>query len=412
MPDHVFISYSRDDEEFVLKLRADLEELGVPIWLDTGGIRAGETWRGSIVEAIENCAAFLIVLTPKSVASDNVVKELAIADGSKRTIVPLVHQDHELTPDMKYTLAGLQRLEFTRGRYEDNLAHLVEVLPRGAEETERVSESIPESQPSAEVVAPEILTITTPIQIELIHVQSGEFLMGSDPARDKDAKEREQPQHRLGVRGFYIGKYPVTNAQYSVFVQATGHNVPEHWKNRNMPEGKNNHPVVSVTWNDAIAFSKWLRGETNGKKFHLPSEAEWEYAARGGPLSKGYIFAGSSDPHSVAWFDKNSGGATHPVGGKRPNELDVYDMSGNVWEWTRSLWGKAWGEPEFKYPYNPQDGREALRQDPTIQQVLRGGAFDAESRYVRCANRHRESQGFGSLKIGFRVVVSSSTSDL
>ena len=154
-----------------------------------------------------------------------------------------------------------------------------------------------------------------------------------------------------------------------------------------------------------------MHGET-GRKFSLPSEVEWEYAARGGLLSKGYKYAGSDDPEKVAWYGANSGDDTHLVGGKRPNELRLYNMSGNVWEWTRSLWGKDWTKPDFKYPYNPGDGREDLVTPENIFRVRRGGAFYGLPQVMLCAWRnHFHFNGRGS-KLVFRVVVSPSDSDL
>lgn len=261
------------------------------------------------------------------------------------------------------------------------------------------------------VAAPDILTVTTPIQMELVRVPAGEFMMGSDPAIDKDALENEQPQHRLSLTEFYIGKYPVTNAQYSLFVKATDYGIPRHWENDRVPKGKGDHPVVYVSWYDALAFCEWMRGVT-GKKFHLPSEAEWEYAARGGPLSKGYLYAGGDDPDEVGWYDKNSGNDTHPTGEKKPNELGIYDMSGNVYERTRSLWGEDRREPDFKYPYDPRDGREDIGALQGIQRVSRGGSFGNIHVGMRCAFRARSFPDYMNDRVGIRVVVSPSDSDL
>ena len=130
------------------------------------------------------------------------------------------------------------------------------------------------------VAAPDLLTLTTPIHIELVRVPAGEFLMGSDPKVDKDASSDEQPQHRLILPDFYIGKYPVTNEQYAAFVKATRQSAPEHWKKGQIPAGRGNHPVVEVSWQDAVAFCQWL-SQTSGKTMRLPTEAEWEKAARG-----------------------------------------------------------------------------------------------------------------------------------
>ena len=270
-------------------------------------------------------------------------------------------------------------------------------------------EPVPRHKPPAKPT-PDVLTITSPIHLELVRVPAGEFLMGSDPATDKDAFDDEQPQHRVYVSEFYIGKYPVTNAQYEVFVRATGHEEPRHWtrllRKPKVPSGKENHPVVWVSWHDAVAFCQWLSRET-GKPFRLPTEAEWEKAARG------------TDGRKYPWgnrFDKTKlnsregePGDTTPVGQYSLDGDSPYgcaDMSGNVWEWCADWFD----EQEYQH-------RKSVVKDPqgpkkgTVR-VLRGGAFYASRRLVRCA--YRLSVGpDGRLRLyGLRVVVSPVPSDL
>ena len=157
--------------------------------------------------------------------------------------------------------------------------------------------------------------------------------MGSDPKVDKDAFGDEQPQHRLYLPEFYIGKYPVTNEQYAAFVKATRQAAPQHWKNGQIPAGKENHPVVDVSWKDAVAFCRWL-SQASGKTIRLPTEAEWEKAARG---DDGRIYPWGDKPPTkeLCNFGGNVGDTT-PVGqypaGASP--CGALDMAGNVWEWT------------------------------------------------------------------------------
>ena len=250
-----------------------------------------------------------------------------------------------------------------------------------------------------------------PFEPEMILIPAGEFLMGSDPTKHKYADEAEQPQHTLYLPDYYLAKTPVTNAQYAAFVQATGHRRPEHWTDGKPPGGKKDHPVVNISWYDAIAYCRWL-AEVTGKLYRLPSEAEWEKGARG---NDGRIY-----PWGNQWdaercnAGKGTQGDTTPVG-TYPQGASPYgllDMAGNVWEWTRTLCGKVdpkrpwelW-TPSFEYPYDPADGREALDALGNAPYVLRGGAFLSNEERVRCASRHMDLSynRFGSR--GFRTVV-------
>jgi formylglycine-generating enzyme required for sulfatase activity len=242
------------------------------------------------------------------------------------------------------------------------------------------------------------VTLTTPIEMTLIHIPAGEFLMGSDKDVDKDAQSNELPQHRLHLPEYYIGKTPVTNAHYRVFVQDIGHRKPSHWENGEIPSGKERHPVFNVDWHDAIAFCAWLSEQT-GKPFRLPSEAEWEKAARG---TDGLIYPWGNQWDSSRCNTKESGiDDTTPVGKYSPRGDSPYgcvDMAGNVWEWMLSL--------DKAYPYDPGDGRENL--DAGGLRVLRGGAFTFSTRYARCACRSQYIPDYWFNSVGFRVCVSPS----
>jgi formylglycine-generating enzyme required for sulfatase activity len=284
-------------------------------------------------------------------------------------------------------------------RYQPEAEKLIQ---RGLEELQR--------RPSA------VMERRLPFEPEMILIPAGEFLMGSDPTKDKHAWEIEQPQHTLYLPDYYLAKTPVTNAQYTAFVQATDHAPPEHWVGGEPPEGKKDHPVVNVSWHDAMAYCRWLDGVTD-EPYCLPSEAQWEKGARG---SDGRIY-----PWGNQWDAER---CNSWVGGKRdstsvwayPQGASPYgllDMAGNVFEWTRSLWGEDDLRLSFKYPYDPTDGREDLDAPGVVLRVFRGGSFFPDERFihaklVRCAFR------FGALPynfyrfLGFRVVVSFSSSFL
>jgi formylglycine-generating enzyme required for sulfatase activity len=233
-----------------------------------------------------------------------------------------------------------------------------------------------------------------PVEPELIHIPAGEFLMGSDPKKDKGAYKAEQPQHTLHLPEYYMAKTPVTNAQYLAFVEATGQKPPGHWEGGKPPGGKEEHPVVRVSWHDATAYCQWL-AEATGKAYRLPSEAEWEKAARG---TDGRIYPWGNEWEKKRCNSKEGGpGETTPVGQYSPGGDSPYgcvDMAGNVWEWTWSL---------FKdYPYNPKDGREDAKAEGS--RALRGGSWLYDQGYARVSYRSLLQTDI-FLNIGFRVVV-------
>jgi formylglycine-generating enzyme required for sulfatase activity len=241
-----------------------------------------------------------------------------------------------------------------------------------------------------------------PSEPEMILIPAGEFLMGSDPSVDKDARDEEQPQHTLYLPDYYLAKTPMTNAQYAAFVQAT-YRQPTHWEAGKPPSGEEDHPVVNVSWYDAVAYCHWL-SEVTGRPYRLPSEAEWEKGARG---TDGRIYPWGNQWDAKRCNTRESGKeGTTPVGvypeGASPYGL--LDMAGNVWEWTRSSWGEDPEEPSFKHPYDPADGREDLEAPDTVLRVLRGGSWFHLPDFARCVLRRRHFPGSSFYHVGFRLV--------
>jgi formylglycine-generating enzyme required for sulfatase activity len=230
----------------------------------------------------------------------------------------------------------------------------------------------------------------------LVLIPAGSFLMGGDPEKDREAMRVEEPQHVLGLADYYMARTPVTNAQYEAFVLDSGHSPPTHWEKGKPPRGRGDHPVVRVSWHDATDYCRWL-AEATGKPYRLPTEAEWEKAARG---TEGSIY-----PWGDTWDAKrcntkeNGRGDTTPVGayplGASPYGL--LDMAGNVWEWTTSL---LWN-----YPYQADDGR----QDPSSpdSRVLRGGSWLNLYDTARTTYRRSYVPAYHSRLHGFRCCMSA-----
>ena len=233
-----------------------------------------------------------------------------------------------------------------------------------------------------------VLSLAQGVTLELVRVPAGEFLMGSADS-DTQASSDEKPQSKLALDEYWIGKYDVTNYQYAAFAQASGHNFT-------MPSDKADHPVVDVSWDDAVAFCAWAN-QVVGRKVRLPSEAQWEKAARG---TDGRLYPwGNDSPDSTHANFNSSVGDTTPVGKYSPQGDSPYgaaDMAGNAWQWTSSLY-----KP---YPYKAADGRED--QQSRGGRVFRGGSFLNAARLIRCADRFRSLPVLRNVNLGFRVVAS------
>ena len=224
--------------------------------------------------------------------------------------------------------------------------------------------------------------------MEFVYVPGGCFQMGS-PKSEDDRSDDEGPQHKVCLDGFWMGKYEVTQAQWETIIK----NNPSRFKGAD-------RPVERVSWNTAQAFLKKLNAavETHGRaslQFRLPSEAEWEYAARAGTQTA-YSFG--DDPSQLgdyAWYSGNSGSETHPVGQKKPNTFGLYDMHGNVWEWVADT-------RHDNYDGAPADGSAWLDSGGS-NRVLRGGSWGRAPRNVRSANRGDYVPAYRLDVIGFRV---------
>ena len=223
------------------------------------------------------------------------------------------------------------------------------------------------------------------VKFKMVKVEGGKFTMGATAEQDYDANNSERPAHKVTLSDYYIGETQVTQALWKAVM---GDN-PSFFK------GDDNLPVEKVSWEDIVErFIPALNRKT-GRTFRLPTEAEWEYAARGGNKSKGYKYSGSDNIDEVAWYDGNSRDKTHPVRGKKANELGLYDMSGNVWEWCHDWYGDYSSGAQTD-PKGPDKG--SIR-------VLRGGSWCSGERYCRVSDRDSDAPGDRNDVIGFRLVL-------
>jgi len=397
----VFISHAWEDKEAIARPLAEaLRRKGLRVWYDEFTLTLGDSLRRSIDRGLAQSKYGVVILSPNFFAKEWPQKEL---DGlaarevyGDKVILPIWHnvtadQVREYSP----TLADRVAVSSDRG-----LEHVVEELLRvikPTSEAERPHGTVPEP------VRPAVLERVQPFEPEMVRIPAGKFLMGTLEedlwaiARKYSIKRkyiaREIPRHKVFVQEFEICKYPVTNFQYRAFVQDKGREPPGHWKGDKYPDGLHNHPVVSVSWYDAKDYCKWLNEKT-GKSYRLPTEAEWEKAARG------------TDRREFPWGDEwdvnkcntrdGGPGTTTPVDQYSPHGggsfYEVADMAGNVWEWCAD-WLNA-------YPGNPfpdEDYGETYK-------VLRGGSWDHGQVGARCAYRNWFEPRNRIEDVGFRCV--------
>ncbi|MBQ7214276.1 MAG: formylglycine-generating enzyme family protein, partial [Bacteroidales bacterium] len=231
------------------------------------------------------------------------------------------------------------------------------------------------------------LTINVPgmqIKFSMVLVGAGSFTMGATSEQGSDACPNETPIHRVTLRqDYYMGKYEVTQELYEAVMSTN----PSYFKGPRLP-------VEQVSWNDVMAFCTRL-SQMTGKTFRLPTEAEWEYAARGGHIhSTQTKYAGSNDIRIVAWYTDNSNRTTQTVGMKTPNDLGLHDMSGNVWEWC-SDWYGYYDSGAQTDPTGPSTGSK---------RVNRGGSWSYDAQGCRVSYRYGAAPSFRGRNLGFRLV--------
>ncbi len=218
-----------------------------------------------------------------------------------------------------------------------------------------------------------------PLNHEMIFVEGGTFKMGS-----KSGEDDEKPVHSVTLSAFNIGKYEVTQAQWAAVMRSN----PSHFKDCE------ECPVENVSWNDVQEYIQKLNAQT-GKKYRLPTESEWEYAAKGGKSSIGFTYSGSNEMNAVVWNTENCGGKTHKVGGKQANELGIYDMTGNVWEWCSDWYDK----------YNSFKETNPTGASLGQYRVERGGSWNSYAEDCRAAYRDRRTPDKGYDNGGLRLVL-------
>ena len=386
-------------------LRVECDTKGAVIFVN-GQQKGSAPWSGSLSEGSYQVEARLngyrtqkqsITLAQKEVRTLNLPALQMIAgrinvdckpigsevyiDGKKVGTTPNIFRDIPVGDrTVEIRKQGYEPLKKTVAIKENEQASLTGTLTAIASPA---SSSSSPSSPSSSSSSKEVFTVKG-VSFTMIRVDGGTFRMGATDEQGSDAFDEEKPAHDVTLSTFSIGETEVTQALW----QAVMGSNPSYFKDN--PQ----NPVEEVSWDDCQEFIKKLNSLT-GKSFRLPTEAEWEYAARGGSKSRKTKYSGGSDIGSVAWYEDNSGDKTHPVRGKSPNELGLYDMSGNVMEWCADWYDEGY------YKSSPQSNPKG--PSTGSYRVDRGGSWYNHAGGCRVSSRNYYTPGSGNYHLGLRL---------
>lgn len=365
MEHEVFISYSSQDKIIADAVCHSLEENRITCWIAPRDILAGANYASQIIQSIKGCKVIVLIFSESSNKSEHVGNEIDKGFNYGKPIIPFMIDKTEMNDDFEYYL-GRKHWLIAYPDYKEKTAELVSSISRLLGRNRPSIESGPDCVP-----------------IKMVKIDGGTFVMGATIEQGKDADDSEKPKHNVTVLPFEISEAPITVAQYREYCSNTGTKMPvaPSWG------WIDNHPIVNVSWHDANAFAKW-------KGCRLPSEAEWEFAARGGNLSKHYKYSGSNTPDEIGWFaDNTRQTGTRPVRAKKPNELELFDMSGNVYEWCN----------DWKYEYTHEDQIDPRGPEDGIIKASKGGSWHSSTKSLRVSNRDDDPPEFYSHNVGFRI---------
>lgn len=410
-PLKTFIIYSSADREYRTALERQLKSLIdnhlIQLWSDKE-ILPGEVWDAAIKKRLLESELFLMLVSADFFNSDYIrEKEFSLAleklERGEAIMVPIIVRDcdweaYEVIQKLQVLPPGgvavtdlrhwhnadiawatitreIRRLITAQKIAEQKQAEKnVEIERQKKAEAEKKKREATEAARLAEMEK------HANTFAEMVLVNGGTFHMGSN------GLNFAQPIHTVTLNDYYIGKYPLTQKQWQ---EIMGSN-PSYFK------GCDDCPVECVSWDDAQEFLRKLNAKFPGHNYRLPSEAEWEYAARGGVQSKGYQYAGSNNLDEVGWFKDNSGFKSKPVGGKKANELGINDMSGSVWEWCQDIWHN-------NYQGAPTDGSVWTSGGDQSTRVLRGGSWGNAWDVCRSSNRFSNSASSQYFSFGLRL---------
>lgn len=357
------------------------KERQIPVTMDVYAL--GATLYKMLTGERPPAASDVLRRFPANALADRGVSSVVIA-AIRRAMSPIPDDRYQSVPDFAAALQ-VKSAQQPHSQHDEKTEPQIIVIDPG-----------PSHKPQP-IITPVLPKIDLP-DMDMVYVEGGTFMMGATAEQGKDADSDEKPAHRVSLDSYYIGKYPVTQRLWKAVMGSN----PSYFKGEKLP-------VECVSWNKVQKFLKKLNAMT-GKNFRLPTEAEWEFAARGGNRSRGYKYSGSNNIDDVAWYEENSlikkhkwfsylldGKQTHPVGTKRPNELGIYDMSGNVYEWCQDWYDSKYYENSPQH--NPQGAISGSYR------VFRGGSWYNGVWGCRVSLRSFNSPAIRDSRIGFRLAL-------
>jgi len=382
----IFLSYARENLTKAKVLAVALENSGWSVFSDSA-LLAGQYFHDEIEQEIKKAGCMIVAWSAASRNSVWVNGEATLGE-RRKILVPIKFE--LVDPPINFLSIHTENFATWNGDiHSDEFNNLKRAVARlvGSKSGSKITVSNPTVSGTPKLGTSGLNTSgiskQTFIEPEMMIIPVGRFQMGGD------FNDEEKPVHTvIFAKPFFIAKNLVTFDQYDLFAQATKRQLPSDnsW-------GRVQRPVINVSWEDATAYASWL-SKLSGKSYRLPSEAEWEYAARSNTTTE-YYWDGQGEAKDFAWLDDNSDSKTHPVAEKKPNAFGLYDMSGNVWEWVQDCWND-------NYQNAPIDG-SAWESLSCSCRVLRGGSWYNEQDLLRSAYRDRFLPGIRNNDIGFRL---------
>ena len=379
----VFISYSSKEEHIAKKVCNHLERHHINCWLACRDIESGEPYAREIVRGIKDTKIVVLLYSANANNSENVLNEMDQAFRLNRSILPFQLEKTPMSDELQYYLSRRQWIDAS-----DNHVEKLPVLVEACKKSLGINNSMKVDNGT---LTPRWASFTTDAQREvlstlinnMVEIDGGAFSMGATYEQCSDAYEWEKPVHRVTLSNYFILQHPVTQEQWDAVMPS----------NPSFNRGKS-LPVDSVSWDDCIQFIDALN-ELSGLTFKLPTEAQWEFAARGGNKHRDLKFSGCNNLDMVGWYEMNSDCVTQPIRHKQANEIGLFDMSGNVWEWCDD-WYDVYDKNNVTNPVGATSG---------TRKVLRGGCCNSNAICCRVSYRIGRNVKYKDRAVGFRLVL-------